>query len=153
MYKNWKLFKTDFTYHTEIISMCGEVISQDEFKYYLETYGEIEQIDKSQILEVLSDGCSAGEYLNMSLEELKKDPHLNEIIEGIQNNESIPYPIFERLKDGKLVCMDGRHRLLIAMKINIVPSALVVNIIPANNDNEKEIKKFRSKYFKDLIIK
>lgn len=145
MYNNWKLFKTKNTYHSELVSMCGEVISESEFQEYLENYGEVQIIDKSIILEILSDGCAAGEYLNLGLSELRKISYLNEIILGIENNEQIPYPIFESYR-GDISCLDGRHRLLICLKMNIIPSILVVDMIPANEDPKDKIDSFRKNY-------
>lgn len=146
MYNNWKLFKTDKTYHSELISVCGEVISESEFKEYLENYGEIQKIDKSIILETLSDGCAASEYIDLNLYNLKKIDTFNEIINGIKNNEALPYPIFERFPNGNLICLDGRHRLLICLKMKIIPSVIVIDMIPANNDKKELINEFRTKY-------
>lgn len=149
MYNNWKLFKTNNTYHSELVSMCGEVISESEFLYYLENYGEVQTLDKSSILNILSDGCVAGEYLEHSIHEMKKIDHLNEIIQGIENNQEIPFPIFESYK-GDISCLDGRHRLLICMKMNIDPKIMVIDLIPSNEDSEEKIIEFREKYLKSF---
>ena len=146
MYNNWKLFKTKNTYHTELISMCGEVITEYQFQDYLEKYGQIQKIDKGLILETLSDGCAASEYIDLSLEELRKIENLNEIINGIENEEDIPFPIFEKFPNGNLVCLDGRHRLLICLKMNILPSVVVIDMIPSNEDDKSIIKEFKKKF-------
>lgn len=152
MYNSWKLFKTENTYNTEVYSMCGEVISKEEFNEYLFKNGEIQKIDKNLILEVLSDGCAASEYMNLSLNELRKINNFNEIINGIENNENIPYPIFEKLSNGELTCLDGRHRLLICLKMDIIPSVIVVDLIPANNDKKELITEFRKKIISMRLI-
>ena len=148
MYNQWKIFKLDNTYHSELVSMCGEVVSEKEFKSYVEDHSEIQKIDKSLIIETLSDGCVASEYMHLEIDELRKINYLNEIIYGIENEESIPYPIFEKY-DNKLVCLDGRHRLLICLKMNIIPSVAVIEMIPSNDDPKPKINKFRQKYFLD----
>lgn len=146
MYNNWKLFKTKNTYHTELISMCGDVINESQFQDYLEKYGQIHKIDKSLILETLSDGCAASEYIDLSLDELRKIENLNEIINGVENEEEIPFPIFEKFPNGNLVCLDGRHRLLICLKMNIIPSVVVIDMIPSNEDDKSIIKEFKNKF-------
>jgi len=126
--------------------MCGEVITEYQFQDYLEKYGQIQKIDKGLILETLSDGCAASEYIDLSLEELRKIENLNEIINGIENEEDIPFPIFEKFPNGNLVCLDGRHRLLICLKMNILPSVVVIDMIPSNEDDKSIIKEFKKKF-------
>ena len=147
-YNSWKLFKTDNTYYSELVSVCGEIISESEFKEYLEKYGEIQKIDKSIILETLSDGCAASEYIDLNLSTLKKIDNFNEIINGIKNNEMLPYPIFERFPNGNLICLDGRHRLLSCLKMKITPYVVVIDMIPSNEDSQDKIDCFRKKYIK-----
>lgn len=145
-YSNWKMINVDNTYETEVGFMCGDVVSKEEFVDYIERHGDIRTIHKLDIMNALSDGYLAGDFLNVSLEDLKKDSRLNEIIMGFENDEPIPYPVFEITRSGELVCCDGRHRLLVAMKMNIISKIIAIPMIPSNDDSSNEISIFRKKY-------